>query len=117
MTPRQWLAVICIASIAGSFSLRLLCESTCAAAHPTQAVAHCHESAETGASVATEADCAQHNALVALTEIRRATPVDLVVVPAPVATFEQPATQGVALIVDIADTGPPAPARIVPLRI
>jgi hypothetical protein len=118
MTPRQWLAVICIASVAGSFSLRLLCESSCASTHATRAISHCHESQETGSAVTTASDCAQHSALVAVTEIRRTTAsVELLAPPAPLATFEQPAIRGVTVVIDFADTGPPTPARILPLRI
>lgn len=118
MTPRQWLAVICMVSVAGSFSLRLLCESSCASTHANRAMSHCHEGQQTGTSVAGTSDCAQHSALVALTEIRRTTAtVELLAPPAPLATFEQPVTRSATVVIDFADTGPPVPARILPLRI
>lgn len=118
MTPRQWLAVICMASVAGSFSLRLLCESSCASAQSTAEVAGCHKSADTGTAVAAAAGCGQDHALVALTELRRApAAVDLVASPSAFAVIEQPVIDRVGIIPAFADTGPPNPARILPLRI
>lgn len=118
MTPRQWVAVICTVSIVGSFSLRLLCESSCASAHAPRGITHCHQTAETGAAVADGSECAQHNALVALTEIRRATvSIEWVAVAAAHPTFEQRVTRGIAVVSDVTDTGPPPPGRRLPLRI
>ena len=118
MTPRQWVAVICMVGIVGSFSLRLFCESACAFTHAAKGIMLCHESEQAGTAVADGSECAEHTALPALTEIRRATTsVELVAVPASHPTFERPVTRGVAVLIDFTDTGPPAPSSILPLRI
>ena len=118
MTPRQWIAVICLASVVGSSSLRLFCESVCSSHHATSAALHCHESAESGATLTPADDCGQHDSLPALAEGRRITTtpeLTAVSVTAYVVTSLPHVT--VAAIRAIVDTSPPPTARPLSLRI
>jgi hypothetical protein len=118
MTPRQWIAVICIAAAVGSSSLRLVCESACASQHASRTTLHCHEVAEAGAMVNAAVDCGQHDAFPALTEGRRlGMSPELLAFPAPTNSFAQPTGVVIGDAEAFADTGPPPLVRALPLRI
>jgi len=121
MTLRQWIALICVSSVAGSFSLRLACEASCAdghAAHAAHVTPRCHETPATSDEIQANDDCGSHEVIPALGEVRRVeTAIAFTAIASEAKAPRDTTADGFALVTVFADVGPPAYPRTLALRI